>query len=65
MEKNLHERCAEVLGWTEEECKTFSLQTLREMVRAGGNAPKLVRDMDDAIQSGGYIIGERRKHRRW
>lgn len=53
---SLHERIAEVLGWTEEEVKSFSFQTLREILRPV--SPKLVHELDVEIRTGAYIIGE-------
>jgi hypothetical protein len=61
---DLHERIAEALGWTEKEVKSFSFQTLREMVRPV--SPKLTHELDVAIRSQSYFIGEplKRKRRR-
>jgi hypothetical protein len=59
---NLHARIAQALGWTEEQVKSFSFQTLRELVRPV-NA-KLAHEMDVEIRSGSYIIGEPLRRRR-
>jgi len=52
---NLRERIAVRLGWTVEETKGFSFQSLRELVRGAGDA-KLTHELDVAIRSGSYII---------
>ena len=54
--KNLHTRIADALGWTEAQVQQFSLQSLRELVRAV--SPKLADELDAAIRTGAYIIGE-------
>ncbi len=53
---NLHARIAEALGWTEDQTKQFSLQALRDLLRP--TSPKLVAELDSAIRTGGYIVGE-------
>jgi hypothetical protein len=53
---NLHARIAEALGWTEAEVKSFSFQSLRELVRPVN--PKLAHELDEAIRSGSYSVGE-------
>lgn len=49
----MHERIAKALGWTEEQVKGFSLQSLRELVRP--ISPKLAAELDEAIRGGSYI----------
>lgn len=51
----LHERIAAALGWTLHDAQSFSLQTLREVVRPV--SPKLAAELDEAIRSGRYITG--------
>lgn len=51
----LHERIAKALGWTLHDAQSFSLQTLRAVVRPV--APRLAAELDEAIQSGRYITG--------
>lgn len=46
----LHERVAEVLGWEVEEAQSFSLQSLRELVRPV--SPKLAVLLTQEVQSG-------------
>jgi hypothetical protein len=48
--RNLHERIAEVLGWTVQEAQGFSLQSLRALIRTVDAS--LARDLSDVIQSG-------------
>jgi hypothetical protein len=62
MNEELHERIAKCLGWTVEETKQFSLQTLREMVRT--KSSKLTYFIDEEIRSGRYLLGEPLKPRR-
>ena len=50
---NLHERIAETLGWTVKEAQSFSLATLREVVREKN--PKLAHVISDVIQNGEHI----------
>ena len=50
----LHERIAQALGWTKEETQSFSLQSLREVVRPV--SPKLAHELSTLIQSG-YVVG--------
>jgi hypothetical protein len=59
---SIHERIATALGWTEAEVKSFSFQSLREVVRPV--SPKLAAELDEAIRSGSYIIGEPFRPRR-
>lgn len=57
---NLYERIAKALGWSIEETQSFSLQSLRELVRP--SHPKLAYVIDDYIRSDeSYITGRRRK----
>lgn len=53
MSPTIHARIAEALGWTEKDVKSFSFQSLRELVRPVN--PKLAAEMDEAIRSGSYI----------
>jgi hypothetical protein len=59
---SIHERAAAALGWSVEDTQRMSLQALREVVRSVD--PALAAEMDQAIRSGSYIVGERRKSRR-
>lgn len=45
----LHERIAKALDWTVGETKTFSLLTLRELVRP--HFPKLTQEITQAIEA--------------
>src|SRR5258708_71182 len=56
---DLRARIARALGWTEQEASSFSLQSLREMVRPVD--PGLVREIDDEIRSGRYVYGAARE----
>lgn len=47
MSNNIHARIAEALGWTIEEVQSFSLQTLRDLVRPV--SPKLAREITLSI----------------
>ena len=53
MSKDLHERIAEALGWTESECRSFSLATLREFVRA--KDPGLATEITEILDEGRHI----------
>jgi hypothetical protein len=59
---DLHERVAQALGWTADEVRSMSLAALREVVRPVN--PGLAQELSMKIQSGGHIIGARRKARR-
>ena len=52
---SLHERIAVLLGWTVAEAQSFSLQTLRELVRP--RSSKLAQEITDEVRSGRYILG--------
>lgn len=58
----LKERIAQALGWTVAETNTFSLQTLRELVRPV--SPKLAHELDLQIQGGAYIVVNQPKRNR-
>jgi hypothetical protein len=49
----MHERIAEVLGWTVAETRSLSFQALRELVRPID--PALADELSRQIQSGEYI----------
>lgn len=51
---SLHERVANALGWTLAEAQSFSLQSLREVVRPV--SAKLAHELNVAIRSGSYIV---------
>lgn len=55
----LHERIATAIGWTERDVRSFSLPTIREMLR--DKHPKLYDEVTLLIQSGAHIYGEKRK----
>jgi hypothetical protein len=60
---DLHDRAAKVLGWSESDVRSLSMQSLRDLVRPVD--PKLAREMDYVIQSGAYIgraPAPRRRH---
>jgi hypothetical protein len=50
---SLHERIAAALGWTVKETQSFSLASLRELVRPV--SPKLAYELTVTIQTGDYI----------
>jgi hypothetical protein len=56
MPTELRRQVAAALGWTEENTKAFSVQSLRELVRSVGNI-RLVGELSALIESGGYIRG--------
>ena len=56
----LHEQCAEALGWSVEEARSFSLQGLRELVRVV--RPKLAEEISKQIAAGSVLV-ERRERR--
>lgn len=49
----IHERIAEVLGWTVAETKTLSLASLRELVRPLD--PKLAEEIGQGIDQGRHL----------
>jgi hypothetical protein len=57
----LYERIARALGWSVQECRSVSLQSLREMVRTAAS-PKLIRDINDAIRTGTYVSRPQHTH---
>ena len=50
----MHERIAAALGWTVSETQSFSLATLREMVRTV--SPKLAHEITVLIETGTYLV---------
>lgn len=58
---DLKERIAQALGWTVAETNSFSLQTLRELVRP--MSPKLAHELEQAIQSGAYVTANQPKRK--
>ena len=62
--EGLIERCAEALGWSVRDARSFSIPTLREMVR--GVSPKLADELTQAMSGKSYICDEpeQPKHRR-
>lgn len=52
----IHEQIAKALGWTIEDARSFSLQTLRDWVRPVDS--KLAAEISEAIRSGRYYITE-------
>ena len=58
MNDPLHERIARALGWPVADTYTFSMQSLRELVR--GKNPKLADEISIYIQSCLYIVGKKR-----
>jgi hypothetical protein len=50
----MYKRIAECLGWKVDDLYTFSLPTLREMVRNVGNE-KLVEEINLVLLNGSYI----------
>jgi hypothetical protein len=57
--RDLHTCIAEALGWSLVEVRSFSLATLRELVRPV--RPELVEEISAAIASGTVIVGEPRE----
>lgn len=53
MRPDLHERIAVALGWTPEQAQSFSLPTLRELVRVVDVA--LAREITEFMQTDRYI----------
>jgi len=53
---DLHRRIEECLGWKEGESRSFSLATLRELVRE--KSPKLHAWATEVIRRGSHIIGD-------
>ena len=51
-QSTLHTRIAEALGWTEAEVKSFSFQSLRDIVRPVSQ--KLANELEAAIRTGSY-----------
>ena len=58
----IHERAAELLGWTVTECRSFSLAMLRDIVRDRDR--KLADDISAVIDGGQHIMGEPAVNRR-
>jgi hypothetical protein len=54
MTDHLCKRIAEKLGWTESEVQSFSLPTLRELVR--GVSPKLAYEITQVMNSREYFF---------
>jgi hypothetical protein len=54
MKMSLHERIAEALGWTVEDTQSFSLQSLRELVRPV--SPSLAEELSQRIGSGTLVV---------
>ena len=50
---NLHERIAAALGWSVSDVKSFSLITLRDLVRPV--SPKLAHEISVALKAGDYL----------
>lgn len=55
---DLHERVALALGWSVADCQSFSLQSLRELVRPVSE--KLAHEITLQISSGEVVRGKRR-----
>ena len=53
---SLHARIAAALGWSEKDAQSFSLLTLRELLRE--KHPKLAAEITETVRSGRNIIGE-------
>lgn len=51
----MHEKIAKALGWTVSETQTFSLPTLRDLVRPVD--PELAQEISNVIQRGSHIVG--------
>jgi len=51
---SFRKRIAECLGWSVNDTRSFSLPTLRELVR--GKDPELAAQFDRFLQSGRHII---------
>ena len=57
---HLHERAAALLGWEPRDVTSFSLASLRELVRAAPGGAKLAHDMTLHLQSGTVVRGRAR-----
>lgn len=57
MNQALTARIAKVLGWTEDDVRSFDLQSLRAVVRPVSE--KLAHELTLLIQSGGSLLGWR------
>jgi len=53
-EDGLHDRIAKALGWSVSDTRSFSLATLRDLVRPV--SAKLAHDITTAIQSGSVLL---------
>jgi hypothetical protein len=53
----IYEKIATVLGWTVDECRTFSLPTLRELVRGTGAE----KDITAIMNGSEYLTDETRQ----
>lgn len=62
MVSDIHERAAELLGWTVAECRSFSLRMLRDVVR--GRDQKLVDDISAVLDGEHHVLETVRKPRR-
>ena len=51
----LNARIAEALGWSERDVRSFSLLTIRELLRV--KHPKLAAEITALVASGGHITG--------
>ena len=58
----IYERVAELLGWTVAECRTFSLQMLREIIRDKDR--KLADDISAVLYGEHHVLETVRKPRR-
>jgi len=59
---HMTERVAKVLGWTEAEVQSFSLPTLREVVRRV--SPKLAYEITQVMRGPDYYLGTPLQKRR-
>lgn len=56
----LHERIAELLGWTAVEARSFSLRALRDLVRTAAPSKRreeLLAEINAAERSGRVVLG--------
>lgn len=64
--RSLCERAAKALGWSEQDAMSFSLPSLRELVRDKDKT--LAQDISECLRTGAHIVSDRthtRTKSRW